>query len=123
MDAIRTETRGAIDLARARQWLSRHRGQVIELSPAGQLELGVPITGAGAVLVAVTLQNSRDRAPELGGVVRALASPVEGEPIRLVFEGRSPTHLAPAQAQSAASELLVAMSELLAEDDPIAEVA
>ncbi len=123
MKAIRTEARGKTDLAHAQHWLSRHRGQVVELNEARQLELGVPITGGRAVLVAVTLQNDGEAAPELGGVVRALAGGSEGEPIRLVFEGRSPARLPQAEAESAASNLLVAISELLAEDDPLAEVA
>lgn len=123
MEGIRTETSAPTDLAHAQQWLSRHRGQVVDLDPARQLELGVPITGARAVLVAVTLQSDGDQAPELGGVVRAIANRSEDEPIRLVFEGRSPAHLAQADAQSAASKLLVAISDLLAEDDAVAEVA
>ena len=123
MEGIRTETSAVTNLAHAQQWLSRHRGQVVDLDRARQLELGVPITGARAVMVAVTLQSDGDRAPELGGIVRAIANRSESEPIRLVFEGRSPAHLPPADAQSAASELLVAISDLFAEDDAVAEVA
>ena len=73
--------------------------------------------------MAVTLQSDADRTPELGGVVRALAGPSEGRPIRLVFEGRSPARLPRADAQAAASELLATMSGLIAEDEAIADVA
>ncbi len=125
MKAIRIESGGASDLAHAYEWLSRHRGQVIELDRTRQVELGVPITGARAVLVAVTLQSHLDGVPlpELGGVMRVIASRWEGEPVRLVFEGRSPVHLPPADAEATASELLAGISELIAEDDRIAEVA
>ena len=123
MEAIRTEAQGVTDLAHAKKWMSRHRGQVVDLNSARQIELGVPITGARAVMVAVTLQNDGEQSAELGGVVRAIANRNEGEPVRLVFEGRSPARLPQADAESVASQLLVAISELLAEDDPIAEVA
>ena len=123
MDAIRTKALGMSDLARAQHWLSRHRGQVVDLDRTRQLQFGVPIKSASAVLVAVTLQGSGDQTPELGGVVRAIANRSNGEPVRLVFEGRSPAHLPPADAESAASKLLLAISELLAEGDAEAEVA
>ena len=74
-------------------------------------------------MVAVTLQTDADRTPDLGGVVRALASPSQGQPVRLVFEGRSPARLPCADAQAAASELLTTISVLIAEDEPIADVA
>ena len=96
-------------------WLSRHRGQTLELDRARQLEFGVPISAARAVLVAVTLQD--------GGVVRAIANRSLAEPVRLVFEGRSPAHLQPEDAETAASELLDTISRLVVEDEPVAEVA
>jgi len=55
MSAIRTESDGANDLARVYLWLSRHRGQSVELDRGSRLELGVPISGARAVIVGVAL--------------------------------------------------------------------
>jgi hypothetical protein len=121
-DVIRIETDGATGLARTQAWLSRHRGQSIDLDRTRQLEFGVPISGAGAVLVAVTVGDGESR-PQLGGVVRAIATRGEGEVIRLVFEGRSPAHLEPDDAQSMAVDLLAVISRLVEEDDLTEEVA
>ena len=104
-------------------WLSRHRGQTLDLDRTRQLEFGVPISAARAVLVAVTLQDSEPSATQLGGVVRAIANRSEEMPVRLVFEGRSPVHVQPEEAATAASELLGTISRLVAEDEAIAEVA
>ena len=57
------------------------------------------------------------------GVVRAIANRSLAEPVRLVFEGRSPAHLQPEDAETAASELLDTISRLVVEDEPVAEVA
>ncbi len=105
------------------EWLSRHRGQTLDLGRTRQLEFGVPISAARAVLVAVTLQDGEGTTTRLGGVVRAIANRSESQPVRLVFEGRSPAHLQPEDAASAASELLGTISRLVAEDEPVAEVA
>ena len=105
------------------EWLSRHRGQTLELDRTRQLEFGVPISAARAVLVAVTLQDGDPNVAQLGGVVRAIANRSESEPVRLVFEGRSPAHLQPGDAATAASELLGTISRLVAEDETVAEVA
>ena len=63
MNTIRTEAEGTNDLNHVSQWLSRHRGQTVELDRTKQLEFGVPISGARAVLVAVTLQADGAPAP------------------------------------------------------------
>src|SRR3954471_21899460 len=90
---IHIEAQAATDLERVHEWFSAHRGQRIALDPERRIELGAPISGARAVLVAVTVQAAEATAPELGGVVRALASPRSEEPALLVFEGRSPAHI------------------------------
>ena len=123
MNTIRTEAEGTNDLNHVSQWLSRHRGQTVELDRTKQLEFVVPISAACAVLVAVTLQADGAPAPQLGGVVRAISNRTEGEPVRLVFEGRSPAHLSREEALSVATELLGAISELVGDDDLVAEVA
>ena len=97
------------------EWLSRHRGQTLELDRARQLEFGVPISAAGAVLVAVTLQDGDPTTTQLGGVVRAIANRSVADPVRLVFEGRSPSHLRPKDAETAASEMLDTISRLVAD--------
>ena len=107
-------------------WLSRHRGQTLDLDRMRQLEFGVPISAARAVLVAVTLQDGERGATQLGGVVRAIASRSESQPVRLVFEGRSPSYLEPGDAATAASELLETISRLVGQDEQseaVAEVA
>jgi hypothetical protein len=123
MDPIRRETQGTTDLARVHGWLSRHRGQTLELDHAQKLLLGVPISAARAVLVAVALQSEGAPTPRLGGVVRAISNPRPDEPVRLVFEGRSPAHLPRGEAEVAASWLLGSISDLVAGDDLVARVA
>src|SRR3954467_13945180 len=122
-ERIRIEVEGPGDLPRMQEWLSRHRGQRLELDRTRQLEFGVPISAARAVLVAVTLQDGDPNIAQLGGVVRAIANRSESEPVRLVFEGRSPAHLQPAEAETAASQLLGTISRLVTEDEAVAEVA
>jgi hypothetical protein len=122
-NGIRIEAPGTADLPRVHHWLSRHRGQTVELDRTKQLEFGVPISGARAVLVAVTLQDGDDHAPRIGGVMRAIASRVDGDPVRLVFEGRSPARLPGEQAESEALRMLGAISALMAEVEPISQVA
>ena len=111
------------ELARVHGWLSRHRGQTLDLDHAQSLVLGVPISAARAVLVAVALHADGEVVPRLGGVVRAISNRTPGEPVRLVFEGRSPAHLPPSEAEVAASLLLGSISDLVAEDDLVARVA
>ena len=69
------------------------------------------------------LQDGDPSIAQLGGVVRAIANRTESQPVRLVFEGRSPAHLQPADAEAAASQLLGTISRLVTEDETIAEVA
>ena len=122
-NGIRIEASGTTDLTHLREWLSRHRGQKLDLDRTRQLEFGVPISAARAVLVAVTLQDGDARSPQLGGVVRAIENPMATQPVRLVFEGRSPLHLADEDAASAATELLDMISRMVERDDMVAEVA
>ena len=123
MEGIRIEVEGPSDLPRIQEWLSRHRGQTLDLDRTGQLEFGVPISAARAVLVAVTLQDGDPTRTRLGGVVRAIANRSESLPVRLVFEGRSPANRQPEDGATAASELLGTISRLVAEDEPVADVA
>ena len=121
--AIRMETTATARLAQVQEWFSAHRGETIGLARERRIELGAPISGARAVLVAVTLRSADGRAPDLGGVVRALASRRGDEPALLVFEGRSPAHLPDDDAGSLAAELLEAISGMAAGHELIAEVA
>ena len=118
-NGIRIEGFAGADFGRVHDWLSRHRGQTVELDQTKHLELGVPINGAGAVMVPVTVQDAESRSGAMGGVVRAIAGRQGGEPVRLVFEGHSPNE----EAESDAARLLILISNLLNEDEPVAQVA
>jgi len=123
MSAIRTESDGANDLARVYLWLSRHRGKSVELDRGSRLELGVPISGARAVIVGVALHPEGVEAPSLGGVVRAISDGSGGAPVRLVFDGRALAGLSRSEALSLADDLLATIDDLVAEDVLVANVA
>jgi hypothetical protein len=123
MGTIRIEADGAGDLSQVNRWFARHRGGVVELDQTRRIALGIPITGARAVLVAVTLQDERRPRPELGGVVRAISSRTNLEPVRLVFEGRSPIGLPRSEAEAMATEVLHAVSRSITTDDLVERVA
>ena len=120
---IRMETEAGTDLAHVHKWFSAHRGQQVSLDRERRIELGTPISGARAVLVAVTMQTADGSAPELGGVVRALAPQHGEERALLVFEGRSPAHIPDEDARNAAAGVLELISNLAAGHDLMAEVA
>jgi len=123
MSTIRIETDGTSDLARVYLWLTRHRGQAIELDRTKRLVFGVPISGARAVIVAVSLQDDRRPGAQLGGVMRAISSRVDSDPVRLVFEGRSPGGLTPSEAERVGTRILDAISHQIASDDIVENVA
>src|SRR3989442_14179567 len=110
MSTIRIGTDGTSDLALVYLWLTRHRGQAVELDRNKRLVFGVPISGARAVIVAVALQDDRRPGTQLGGVMRAISSRIDTEPVRLVLEGRSPAGLAPAEAERDVLKVLPAIS-------------
>jgi hypothetical protein len=89
MSTIRIEADGASDLSEVYAWLTHHRGQIVELDGDRRLALGVPISGARAVIVAVALQDGTRTGPQLGGVLRALANHTPRAPVRFVFDVRS----------------------------------
>lgn len=120
---IRIETDGATDLSRITLWLAQHRGEMIRIDDSRRLLLGTPITGARAVIVAAVLQDDGRPGPQIGGVVRALANRTDAEPVRMVFEGRSPAGLSREEAERIAAEVLERISGLAVEDLPMAEVA
>lgn len=123
MSAIRIETDGTSDLATVYLWLSQHRGQILEIDRTKRLTFGVPISGARAVIVAVVLQDDGRPGPQLGGVLRAISSRTDAEPVRLVFEGRSPAGFDHAEAQLLAAEIVDRISEQIAADDAVLNVA
>lgn len=123
MSTIRIEREGNSDLARVYLWLTRHRGQVVELDTTRRLALGVPVLGARAVIVAAVLEDEGHPGPQLGGVVRALANRSAAEPVRLVFEGRPPAGLSRDEAEAIAAEVLECISVLVDDDQPMGEVA
>ena len=120
---VRVEADGANDLDRVLLWLSQHRGQTVVLDDTRRLALGVPISGARAVIVAAVLQDDGRPGPQLGGVLRAISNRSAAEPARLVFDGRSSGGLTTAEAEALATMVLDRISELVGDDDRIAEVA
>jgi hypothetical protein len=120
---IRIEHDGASDLASVLLWLTRHRGEVIALDERKHLELGTPISGARAVIIAAVLQDEDRPGPQLGGVLRAISSRTDGEPVRFVFDGRSPGGLSREQAETVAAELLEQVDRQIARDELVAKVA
>ena len=123
MGTIRIETDGSSDLARVYLWLTRHRGQMVDLDGHRRITLGVPISGARAVIVAAVLQDDRRPKPQLGGVLRALSNRTGAEPVRLIFEGRSPGGLARDEAEVVAAQVLERINEHIAADELEARVA
>jgi hypothetical protein len=120
---IRIETDGATDLAGMTLWLAQHRGEMVRIDETRRLLLGAPITGARAVIVAAVLQDDDHPGPQIGGVVRALANRADADPVRLVFEGRSPAGLSREEAEGIAAEILETISVLAVEGSQMAEVA
>ncbi|SRR5712692_557986 len=123
MSTIRIEADGAGDLSQVYQWFTQHRGGIVELDRGRRLTLGIPISGARAVLVAVTLQDERSPGPELGGVVRAISNRTNLEPVRLVFQARSPNGVARDEAEALATEILFAVAKLMIPVDLVDRVA
>jgi hypothetical protein len=116
MGAIRIEADGKSEMSRVYRWLTSHRGQVVQLGSDTTLTLGVPISGARAVIIAAVLNNG------VGGVLRALAN-LTGPPIRLVFDIRARAGLNPSELRAIGAEALDAISRQIAEDDVISQVA
>jgi len=123
MNPIRVEADGTTDLAHVYLWLSRHRGQVVQLDRSRRLAFGVPISGARAVIAAVVLHDDEQPGTQVGGVLRALANRTNAEPVRLVFEGRSPAQVSREEASASATRLLDEIATLVADDEPVAHVA
>ena len=123
MNPIRVEADGTTDLAHVYLWLSRHRGQVVQLDRSRRLAFGVPISGARAVIAAVVLHDDGQPGTQVGGVLRALANRTNAEPVRLVFEGRSPAQVSREEASASATRLLDEIATLVADDEPVAHVA
>ena len=121
MSAIRVETDGAGDFTRVHRWITRHRGQSVELERGRSLALGAPISAARAVIVAVVLQE--DGRSEIAGVLRALSSPSSRDQVRFVFEGRSPGMLGSEEAKALALELVDGISAQIAAEQPVENVA
>lgn len=116
MGVIRIEADGASDMSEVYAWLSRHRNQVVPIDSDRNLSLGVPITGARAVLVAAVLDNG------IGGVMRALTN-LAGRPIRLIFDVRARAGLAPDEVRVMGARVLDSISRQIAEEDLVARVA
>jgi hypothetical protein len=116
MGTIRIEADGDSEMSRVYRWLANHRGQVVPLDADKTLTLGVPISGARAVILAATLNNG------VAGVLRALAN-LTGPPIRFVFDIRSRSGLDAGEVRAIGAEALLAISRRIAEDDVVTQVA
>lgn len=116
MDTIRIETDHSSGMSQINGWLSRHRNEVVRLDSDRNLTLGVPITGARAVIVAAVLDNG------VGGVLRALAN-FSGPPVRLVFDIRARGGLETEAVRLLGAEALDSISRRIAEEELISRVA
>lgn len=116
MGAIRIEAEGGSAMGDVYAWLSRHRNQVVALDSHRSVRLGVPISGARAVIVAAVLDNG------IGGVLRALAN-LTGPPVRLVFDVRARAGFAPKDVQIAGADVLDLISRQIAEEESVSRVA
>lgn len=116
MGTMRIEADGASDLSRTYLWLSRHRGESVELPTGRRLTLGVPISGARAVIVAAVLDNG------VGGVLRALSNP-GGAGARVVFDVRSRGGLDGERLRAVGAAVVEAIARQIAEDDLVEQVA
>jgi len=123
MSTIRIEAEGPGGLSQVYEWFTRHRGSIIELDRSRRLGFGIPIIGARAVIVAVTLQDERQPRPQLGGVVRAISNRTDLEPVRLVFEGRSPIGMSPDEAEALATEILDVVAKRMIAGELVERVA
>ncbi|HEV2414587.1 MAG TPA: hypothetical protein VGX27_07245 [Candidatus Dormibacteraeota bacterium] len=116
MGAIRIEADGGSAMADTYSWFSRHRNQVVTLDAHRSVRLGVPISGARAVIVAAVLDNG------IGGVLRALVN-LTGSPIRLVFDVRARGGHGPEEVRSAGAEVLDSISRQISEEESVYRVA
>ena len=116
MGTIRVEADGATELSRVYRWLTAHRGQDVSVDPGNILTLGVPISGARAVIIAAMLSNG------VGGVLRALSN-ITGPPIRFVFDIRAKAGLDPGQVRALGAQALESISRHIEEDDAVTQVA
>lgn len=116
MGAIRIEADGGNAMADTYSWFSRHRNQVVTLDSQRSVRLGVPISGARAVIVAAVLDNG------IGGVLRALVN-LTGPPIRLVFDVRARGGLGAEDVRIAGAEALDSISRQISEEESISRVA
>ena len=117
MAGIRIEAAAESDLYRVYLWLNRHRGETVTLEDGQTVLLGAPISGARSVLVAASVANG------LGGVLRALATPDQREPVRMVFDIRSSAGLSPDQVRAIGAGALDSIARQIAEDDLLSQVA
>lgn len=123
MSTIRVEGGETTALSQVYVWLSQHRGQVVELGGSKRLALGVPISGARAVIVAADVEDGSRSGPRLGGVLRALSHVERKDPVRLVFDVRSTGGLDASTVEQVGSEVLQSVAALIADSEPAAKVA
>jgi len=123
MSTIRIEAEGPGGMLQVYEWFTRHRGSIVELDRSRRLGFGIPIVGARAVIVAVTLQDERQPRPQLGGVVRAISNRTDLGPVHLVFEGRSPIGMPSDEAEALATEILDIVSKRMIAGELVERVA
>ncbi len=123
MGNVRVQTHAATDLGEVHLWLARYRGTVVELDRGRRVALGAPISGARALISAVVLEEGSRPGAQLGGVLRVLGNPAGTEPVRLEFDGRSPSGLPNGEAHDVAASMLEAIAERIASDRAVQNVA
>lgn len=117
MGAVRVEADATSDLYRVYLWLNRHRGQTVDLGEGRKLTLGVPISGARSAIVAAVTDDG------IGGLLRAIATPDEDRPVRLMFDVRATRGRDAREVEEVGSGVLRAVSAHIADADLFERVA
>jgi hypothetical protein len=118
MGNLRVEADGISNLADVHRWMSDHRGQVVELDGHRRLALGLPISGARAVIVPTLLQDDAHPGPQLRGVLRALVSGDGRAPVKMVFDVASRGAFDHSTVREVGSDVLHSVSVLVAGSGP-----
>ena len=116
VDTIRIEADETVAMPQVYSWLNRHRNDVVTVGPERKLKLGVPISGARAVIIAAVVDSG------IGGMLRALSN-LSGPPVRLVFDIRSKGGRPAEEIRAVGSEVLDSISRQIAEEDLVSRVA
>ncbi len=123
MGTIRVETGGTSNVADVYRWLSDHRGQVVDLDEQKRIALGIPISGARAVIVAAVVQDDTRPGPQLRGTLRALSTADDREPARMIFDVRATGAVDSSTVRELGSGVLQSVTALVSRSEALSTVA